>query len=813
AQLTFDRGWTTPVDVDPNSKTPPPPPEADPWRTRVTTFVAGGGGERHARVELQGTGSSVYFLRHQNVVEGSEQVALIERDAVTGAEIARTPQVRDVDYSIRYDEGRVMFKEPVGAFADGQFTANQNLGQVAANNRVFVEVEYEHNDDDAFMGIGVGGQVKQTILGHAEVGGGYVYEAREGGALGYQLGGGHVRLFVDQNTFIQAELLGSQSVDAGNFLSTDGGLTYTSLGQSLDQKSARIGQQEYSADRQGYAFKLDGNAQLGTWLGRKNNGDANVHAYVEQLQPGFFADASIVEQGQTKWGTEGAWQVFDEGKLKLRYDGVISEVPEFPPLTEFRELHREIATAQYQQKIIPTVTLTGEYGFGYTWDSGAFGTSAVAPSREFATNVVAAGADWTVIEPLTLGLKQEVMLSGDPQLLTSPLDYFITHFDAKYALTEDLSLLGGVDVRWSGENQVHAGVSYAVTPESRVYVSERMGVLPAPVTGTMGFGATTVVGGESDLTPGSTAYAETQVDNGFAREQTRGVVGLKTAWRLPFGLGVNFGYERIMLLGGDVPPTEAQTAPPGAFTDGTFYAAPGANEGGSYLAGQGSRDALSAAIELHRGDVLALSQRFELRYDNEDETRGGHDLLWFLSGTGGSVKASPELSLLARYNVALAQDLQIGAREAYFEEGAVGVAYRPITNDWFSVLAKLSRRVDERPLSLSGGTSDDYTAHALSIEPIVELPWKVQLVEKLALKHADEKLADVPEAQSLTGLSINRINLHALAMLKSLGLETPIPGEIDLGVEYRLEAGFTYHTLDQGPLLEIQVAPIEYFRV
>jgi hypothetical protein len=816
AQIVYDRGWSTPFEsttpvVGP--KPPAPSPETDPWRTQVTTFVAGGGGQRHARVELLGTGSSVYFLRHERVVEGSERVSVIVRDAITGAELARTAKIRDVDYNIRYAEGRVFFKEPVGAFAESSAMTNQNLGQVASSNRVFIEVEYEHQDDDPFMGVGAGAQLKQTVAGHAEVGGGYVYESREGGLVGYQLGGGHLRLFVDEGTWIQGELLGSQSVDAGNFISTDGGLTYTPMGQSLDQKDARIGRQPYSADRAGAAFKLDGQAQLGAWLGRKANSDVVVRAYVQNLDPGFFAGASIVEQGQTKWGTEGGWQLTDDDKLKLRYDGVISRIPSFAPLTEFRTLHRQIASARYEHRVIAPVVVSGEYGYGYTADSGSFGDSSFATPREVHTNVTAVGVDWQVMEMLALSLKQETILTGDENQLKTWQDHLITHLQARYALTEELSLIGGVDARWSGENQVNAGVSWAVNKTSRVYVTERVGVLPAPVTGTMGFTTTTVVGGESDIAEGSKAYAEYQLDGGFAGDQTRGVVGIKNNWKLPWGFALQVGYERILMVGGFVPTTENGNVPPGAFTDGTFYAAPGANGGGSYLGGDGSRDAVSAGVEYKSGEDVVASQRFELRYDNQSETRGGHDRLWLLSSSGAAWRISPELSLLARYNIALAQDLALAQREAYFEEGAFGVAFRPVTHDWLSVLAKISRRVDVRPLSLELGTSDDYTAHAMSIEPIVELPWKVQLVEKLALKHASERLGDVPEANAVTGLWINRANLHALGLIRSFGVDPILPGEVDLGLEYRVLAGLTYGTVEHGPLVEVQVSPVEYFRV
>jgi hypothetical protein len=490
-------------------------------------------------------------------------------------------------------------------------------------------------------------------------------------------------------------------------------------------------------------------------------------------------------------------------------------VPEIPNVRAFRTLHREIATLRYEHRIVAPVLVAGEYGYGYTADSGAFGTTPDpnSPARDFHTNVVGAGVEWQVIEALSLSLKQEAMLSGDPNQLRSWNDHLISHLALKYALNDTVSLLGGTSVRWSGENQEHAGLSLAVNETARVYLTQRVGLLPSPVTNTMGFRSTTVVGGETELAPGSKAYAEYQLDGGMSGEQSRGVVGTKTMWKLPWGFALQFGYERIMLIGGSVPTTANGNIPPGAFTDGTFYAAPGANGGGSYLNGEGSRDALSAGVEYKRGEMVVASQRFELRYDNQTESRGGHDRLWFLSGSAGAVRLNAELSLLARYNVALAQDLALATREAYFEEGAFGVAFRPVTHDWVSVLAKISRRVDVRPLSLEFGVSDDYVAHAMSLEPIVELPWRVQIVEKLALKHASQKLGDTPEAQAVTGLWINRLNLHALGMVRSLGVDPVVPGEIDLGVEYRVMAGFTYGAVEHGPLVEVQVAPIEHFRL
>jgi len=818
AQLVFDRGWLDPIDVSQRMADVVVDPAKDPFRTRATTFVAGGGGERHARVELMGTGGSVYFLRHERLVEGSERVAVIVRDGVTGAEIARAFKQRNVDYTIRYDEGRVLMKEPVQAFADGAFISNHNLGQVASGHRVFVEVEYEHRDDRRLQGLAGGADVTQKMFGLVDLGGSYVVEGREDGDLAYQVGGLRARIAKDEGTFLKAELLMSQSVDAGNFVSFDGGLTYGALGQSLDTKATRVGSTIYPAERAGAGFKIDGQWRFGDVVGRGAD-DGVARAYYQALQPGFFGGGGgIVEQGQTKWGGEVAYRVTANDELRLRYDGVLADINPFEPVAAPRTLHRQLGTGRYARTLVPGLRVAGELGYGYTGDSGSFGPpvddGAPARATDFHTVITAAGVDWQVIEPLTLSLKQEVIVLGDPNQLRAWNDHLVTHAIARYALTDDLSVDGGASVRWSGENQVHAGVGYRLNEGSRVYVSERVGMLPAPGTGTMGFSQTTVVGGETELAKGSTAYAEYQLQSAFSSEQTRGVVGLKNRWALPFGLALSLNYERITTLGGTTAAlTQSGAVAPAAFTDATFYAAPGQNGGGSFLHGDGSRDAASAGIEWRREDLFLITQRLELRYDNFAEDRGGHDTAWVLSMTSMALKLSPELSLLSRYNLALAQDLALSQRVAYLEEGSVGAAFRPITHDWLSVLTKLSRRVDIRPLGLDGGSVDDTAIHAFSVEPIVELPWGVQLVEKLALKHMSVALDDVPQADALTALWINRVNLRTLTLLRRVGVDPGLPGELDLGLEYRVLSGLSYAGLEHGALVELQVAPLEQLRI
>ena len=256
------------------------------------------------------------------------------RDGVTGGELARTPLVRNVDYSMRYLEGRVSLKEPLGAFADTAFITNHNLGQVAAANRVALDIEYEHRDDDPFQGVATGVQLKQQVLGHAELGGGYVYEAREGGALGYQLGGGHLRIYLDEGTWLQGELLGSQSVDAGNFFSNDGGLSYSALGQSLD---VRTDGGVAGPPRRAKVPPTSSRASAARALRpRRRRPAAARHVNTSAgLRRCFHRRA-----GRPRW-RRGRWQVIDDGSL-LRWDGVVSgSARRCSQLTEYHAAPRD----------------------------------------------------------------------------------------------------------------------------------------------------------------------------------------------------------------------------------------------------------------------------------------------------------------------------------------------------------------------------------------------------------------------------------------------------------------------------------------
>ena len=58
--------------------------------------------------EFRGTGGSLYYLRHQDILAGSERVRIEVRDAVSGLVIGVKNLTYGLDYDIDYIQGRMM---------------------------------------------------------------------------------------------------------------------------------------------------------------------------------------------------------------------------------------------------------------------------------------------------------------------------------------------------------------------------------------------------------------------------------------------------------------------------------------------------------------------------------------------------------------------------------------------------------------------------------------------------------------------------------------------------------------------------------
>ncbi len=220
--------------------------------------------QHHAHGELRGTGGSVYYLKDSDVIEGSDQVTLVVRDANTGVQLTTITETRDVDYTIQAAEGRVIFKQAIPSVADASFLANANYSTPMAGNPVFVVVDYEYRGAIGAGGHAGGAHIQETLFNTVTVGGGVASE-NYSGASTYTLGGINLGIKPKPHTFLNVEVAQSSGTDSESYTSVDGGLTFGSLAPTCSSTSLNPA----ACNATGRALRIEAGFELADWLNRK----------------------------------------------------------------------------------------------------------------------------------------------------------------------------------------------------------------------------------------------------------------------------------------------------------------------------------------------------------------------------------------------------------------------------------------------------------------------------------------------------------------------------------------------------------------
>ena len=776
--------------------------------SRVTGFAAQGDlRTRHSHAELHGTGGSLYWLRNPDLVEGSERVVLVVRDAVTGLELLRTEKVRDVDYTLRAQEGRIDFKQPIPSTADASFLINTNYTNPLGGNPVFILVDYEYRGtaDDGRGAVGV--HAEETLFGLVNAGGGLVHENHPAGE-GYTLAGLHLGVRPRPRTFVNLELAQSSGSDAESYASNDGGLTFGTLGANCLDRTADL----YACLQSGRALRLEGGAELADFFGPKNGPELLRGAgYFEARERGFAADGNVAEQGTKKGGLLLSWVPGAQTRLVGRFDSVASDLAlAFDPVQGYQT--KRVLRRQTGLQLQHVLGAAGTEGARWTLTAEASEVYTNDPQLgSIFTDQLLGGAAYRANDKLTFSLQQQAAVRADDRQYTSTGDRFATTLGATLKLSDQLYAQLAETVQWSGQNATQLGLRTPLFGSGSLYANERMSLRGGQLL------ATSIVGAEERIGGTARSYGEYQLDNQADGASQRAVLGLSNRFQLLPGLFATLAYERAQVLGrgtalggglglsgsgvpGAVPgatlgaingvsPGASPALNPGATcipgTTAPLGSPPqqgslgscspsfasGYNPAGGYFPGTSARDALSGSLEMTFDARIKASAKAELRKDTADQrlvgvTPGVADRLQLVFFGDATMKWTDDLGLFARLHWA---DSLVGAQagagpgtrvEAQFLEATLGLSLRPVRWDTINMLFKLTHLLDQRPLDLTSGLVDEQLSDVISLSPTLELPWHLALAEKLAWKHTRARSADGPELTTDLLLWINRLDLH-----------------------------------------------------
>jgi flagellar motor protein MotB len=235
------------------------------------------------RDEFLGTGGSLYFLRRQDVLEGSERVRIEVRDKDSGIVMGVKNLTPVLDYDIDYLQGRILLAQPLSPTADDNLLVHT---ESISGNPVFLVVRYEFtpgfSDPDT---LAAGGRLHYWFGDHVKIGltGSWEEEAD----IENNLAGADLTLRKSAATWLKLEAGGTKGPGLLTETSPDGGFNFDADDPFADSEDNAL------------AYRADGALGLDDVF---EDGRGRVTAYVQDKEAGYAAPGQAVDRDTTQFG-------------------------------------------------------------------------------------------------------------------------------------------------------------------------------------------------------------------------------------------------------------------------------------------------------------------------------------------------------------------------------------------------------------------------------------------------------------------------------------------------------------------------------
>jgi hypothetical protein len=247
----------------------------DPW-TEVKGFGAVSR-QKAAHDEFVGTGGSLYYLRHQDVIQGSEKLRVEVRDRVSKTTVNSIILSEEKDYEIDYDTGRILLRRPLNSIQQA-YSSSIVSNDILMGERVYLVADYEFYDG-SLSDQGYGARVSQQLGDYVRVGGTYVQENRP--EDDYVIYSGDTTIKINKETEVNARYSHSKETQLGSALSYDGGLSFD---EQFDT---------FSEGEDGNAYGVDDRTKL--------FGNTDLFLSYSKQDPYYSSSDSISQQGSEKY--------------------------------------------------------------------------------------------------------------------------------------------------------------------------------------------------------------------------------------------------------------------------------------------------------------------------------------------------------------------------------------------------------------------------------------------------------------------------------------------------------------------------------
>ncbi len=493
-----------------------------------------------SREEFRGTGGSLYFLRRQDLLAGSERVRIELRDKASGIVTGVVNLTPALDYDIDYLQGRVVLAEPLAS------TANDNLlvrSNALSGDEAYLVVRYEYTpgfeDIDA---LSVGGQAHYWMGDYVKLG--LTTNANEQDGEDSSLDAVDVTLRLNAETWLKVQQARSEGLVSMPQVSNDGGFEFDSYDSSgfVNAKAE--------------ASRADLSVGVGELLGF---GNARLSVYAQEVEAGYSAPGLTALTDTENYGGQLHMPVGERFSLDAKVDnrlqdrGIETEAVEYN-LGYQLSYHWDVSAgyrldSRVDQSV--NVPLSQELGeradgvlqIGYdsksSWNAYGFVQETLSTTGDRRENARAGlGGSYQLSERLRIDAEvSDGDLGGGGRLGTNYTHSDRTSLYLNYALENERTDNGLRSARGSEGNLV-AGIKSRLTDSTSVFLEERYQHNQAMT------GLTHATG--ISFSPSENWNLGINTDIGTLQDVQTGA----ETERLAGGLQVGFGFESLQISSG-----------------------------------------------------------------------------------------------------------------------------------------------------------------------------------------------------------------------------------------------------------------------
>lgn len=259
-----------------------------------------------SRDEFRGTGGSLYFLRHQDILAGSERLRIEVRDRASGMVVGVKNLLPVLDYDIDTIQGRILLGTPLSASANDNSIVDSGNG---GDNEVYLVARYEYSPGFSDTNeLSTGGRAHYWLNDNLKLGA--TFSSFGEGSEKNDLSAIDITLRKNTSTWLKFEQATSSGLNGETSTSADGGYNFNLIDPLLDNT--------LTAD----ALRLDGRIQFDdVFDGIK--GKASF--YSQRLNAGYSAPGLIALTDTKYDGGSAEYPLLDTLTLKLKVDNKTQE--------------------------------------------------------------------------------------------------------------------------------------------------------------------------------------------------------------------------------------------------------------------------------------------------------------------------------------------------------------------------------------------------------------------------------------------------------------------------------------------------------